>query len=759
MKKHTRIAGASRRPRSGSAFTPAVFEGLELRQLLSAAKPTFVLFSSQVGPNATTGSPGVFTPAEMRTAYGLNSLSYDGANQTIAIIDAYNAPTLASDLQSFDSRFGLANPALTIESQTGSKTSLPVNAPGRGDSWALETSLDVEWAHVIAPKANILVVEANSDSDANLYAAVDTARKTAGVSVVSMSWGGDESAADSSNFDSHFTTPSGHAGVTFVASAGDSGAYSDTGSSSKVVSYPAVSANVVAVGGTDLTTDSSGNYVSESGWGNGTSSYSQGGSGGGISKYVAQPSYQKGIVTQSSTNRAVPDVSMDADPNTGVAVVDSYDLGNTNPVEVGGTSLAAPMWAGMVALADQDRAGVGLGSLDGATQTLPRLYALPTTDFHDVTTGNNGYAAGSGYDLVTGRGTPIGNLLIPDLANTGSTTTTTTTNPTAPVSTPTPVLGIGSLSANPSSAVSGSTTPITLTASNVNETNGTISSVGFYLGSTFLGTGSKSGTTWTLTTTAAALSLGNNSFSAVATDGTNSSSPASTTVVGITPTTTTTTATTGEVLGWNVTGQTANGKQNLAATTVANGLVNSTTLTRGSGVSTSSSAPANAWGGTGWATNPNTGFNTGKYLTFGLTVGPSKSLSLSTIDLNYQANYPGPLSALWLYQINGGTWTSFANVTYEFPSISTSGAAISELNVSGVSALQNLAANTSLNIRLVPYNALNAGGTFYIYDRTGDDLRLGGTVKSANAVTASASGSRLFNQSPIANSLLWSLLD
>ena len=202
--------------------------------MLSVSKPTFVLLNGinsagRATPNAASGSPSVYTPSLLRTAYGLNSLSFgsttaDGAGQTIAIVDAYNAPTLTSDLSTFDNLYGLSAPTLTIESQTGSTTSLPVSAPDKGDSWAEETSLDVEWAHAIAPKANILLVEATTDSDANLYAAVDTARKAAGVSVVSMSWGGDEASTDSANYDSHFTTPSGHQGVTFVASAGDNGA-------------------------------------------------------------------------------------------------------------------------------------------------------------------------------------------------------------------------------------------------------------------------------------------------------------------------------------------------------------------------------------------------------------------------------------------------------------------------------------------------------------------------------------------------------
>src|SRR6185369_13457531 len=120
------------------------------------------------------------------------------------------------------------------------------------------------------PKASILLVEASSDNDADLYAAVDTARNYPGVTVVSLSWGGDESNADASN-DSHFTTPAGHAAITFVASSGDNGAYSpDT--TTRIVSYPAVSTNVVGVGGTTLTTGADVAYGLEVGWGSGTRS-------------------------------------------------------------------------------------------------------------------------------------------------------------------------------------------------------------------------------------------------------------------------------------------------------------------------------------------------------------------------------------------------------------------------------------------------------------------------------------------------------
>ncbi len=163
--------------------------------------------------------------------------------------------------------------------------------------------------------------------------------------------------------------------------------------------------------------DSAGNYLGETTWSTG---------GGGISQYEAQPSYQNNLVIHAGTAvisagglRAGPDVASVADPNTGVAIYGSYGFGGWT--QIGGTSAGAPAWAGLMALVDQGRAASGLASLDGFTQTLPALYALPGSDFHDITTGGNGdgYKAGPGFDLVTGRGTPIANLLVPALAGGG----------------------------------------------------------------------------------------------------------------------------------------------------------------------------------------------------------------------------------------------------------------------------------------------------------------------------------------------------
>ncbi|WP_052639905.1 S53 family peptidase [Zavarzinella formosa] len=390
------------------------FETLEARDQPSVGSAVHLNLQAQA---STSGPDGGLTPAEMRKAYGFDQLKDDGAGQTIAIVVAYDDPNIASDLATFDQAFGLAAPP------SFNKADVPGTTVDAG--WSGETALDVEWAHAVAPKANILLVEAQSASTNDLIAAVDYARQQAGVSVVSMSWGGSEFANEAAQEDL-FTTPAGHTPVSFVAAAGDDGAADGA-------EWPASSPNVLAVGGTKLTLDSSGNYSTETGWS---------GSGGGYSEYLADPRS-----TSSPVGRGVPDVAYDADPNSGFAVYDSVadSTGRAGWMVVGGTSAGSPQWAGLLALVNQQRADNGLAAISNVTDA---IYKLPSTDFHDITTGYNGYSAGPGYDHVTGLGSPIANLLVNDLANgtTGTTTTTpvsvtppVTTTPTDPVTTtPTP---------------------------------------------------------------------------------------------------------------------------------------------------------------------------------------------------------------------------------------------------------------------------------------------------------------------------------
>ncbi|HEX4056145.1 MAG TPA: S53 family peptidase [Tepidisphaeraceae bacterium] len=411
--KHSKRPGAAK-------IAPAVFEGLESRTLLSASQ-LFAAPSLVVLPDAAAGSIAGYSPAQIRSAYGFSSVTLGngaagtGAGETIAIVDAYNDTDISGDLSAFDSQFGLHSPSLKVVGETGSTTALPAANAG----WDLETSLDVEWAHAIAPSASILLVEANSASLGDLLTAVNYARSVAGVSVVSMSWGSSEFSSESA-YDGYFTTPTGHAGVTFVAASGDEG-------SSYGPEWPASSPNVLSVGGTTLNlANSSGAYGSETGWADST---------GGISRYEREPNYQTDV--QLSGAASSPDVAYDANPNTGFAVYDSVTYeGYKGWWEVGGTSAGTPQWSALVAIADQGRAVNGLGALNGASQTLPLLFSLYNSTqygqaFHDETVGASSrfYSAAPGYDLVTGLGTPKAAYVIQELI--GASATGTQNAPTA----------------------------------------------------------------------------------------------------------------------------------------------------------------------------------------------------------------------------------------------------------------------------------------------------------------------------------------
>jgi hypothetical protein len=255
---------ASRRRRRDAALPrrrTVVFEQLEPRCVLSAQTsalmhPTFILHRSGNGSTPfAASSPTGLTPAQIRHAYGFDQITFggvqgDGTGQTVAIIDAYDSPTILSDLQAFDANFGIPNPpSFTRVAQNGTTNYPGTDPAGAGNAngtWEMETALDVEWAHALAPKANILLIEANSPSNSDLMtAAVGYARSLPGISVITMSFGQNEFSGESS-FDSLFTTPSGHSGITFLAATGDNGQPSG---------YPAYSPNVVAVGGTTLNVD------------------------------------------------------------------------------------------------------------------------------------------------------------------------------------------------------------------------------------------------------------------------------------------------------------------------------------------------------------------------------------------------------------------------------------------------------------------------------------------------------------------------
>jgi hypothetical protein len=402
---------------------------------------------STIAPLATTGLV-VYTPQQIAAAYGINQAvlpngqQATGAGQTIAIVDAYHDPNIQADLAAFNQKFNLA-PASLTQVQMNGVTQVDPN-------WSAETALDVEWAHAVAPQANILLVEASSTSLADMTSAVKYAASQPGVSAVSMSWGSSEFAQETAN-DAVFTTPANHNGVTFVASSGDNGAWFGP-------TWPAVSPNVLAVGGTTLRLTSSGTIASEKGWG---------GSGGGYSAFENEPTYQQGV--QSSGARTSPDVAYNANPNTGYQVYDSVGVkpGQSGWWAVGGTSAGAPQWAGIVALADQARAANHLGSLANGQAA---IYNLPGSDFHDVTTGFNGYSAHTGYNLVTGLGSPNVAKVVADLSGSAPAAASTPAPTTNTGTTTPPNTGGGgtarrhddtSTSGNPGGPASAPVAPVT----------------------------------------------------------------------------------------------------------------------------------------------------------------------------------------------------------------------------------------------------------------------------------------------------------
>jgi subtilase family serine protease len=367
-----------------------------------------------------------YTPAQITAAYGLNAISFtsssgtkitgDGTGQTIALIEIYHNPNIQASLDVFDTTYGLPAVKLDVINQAGSQTDA---------GWAGEESLDVEWAHAMAPGANIVAVEASPgkndvDGFKAMITAIGTAASTKGVSVVSMSLGGEEFSGESSQ-DSIFATT----GITFIASSGDSG----------TVEWPATAPNVLAVGGTSLNLNSAGAIVHEVGWA---------GAGGGLSTGESEPAYQK--VIQSTGDRSTPDVAFVADPSTGVSVYyisPNSTTGQGRWGSVGGTSVGAPAWAGILAIVNQGRVLSGQATLTGATDTLPAIYGLPTTAFNKtpITPVSGGGVTnqainGASYNTQTGLGTPIGLTLVTDLVNNPSAPAPPPTTPSAPPTTP-----------------------------------------------------------------------------------------------------------------------------------------------------------------------------------------------------------------------------------------------------------------------------------------------------------------------------------
>jgi subtilase family serine protease len=373
------------------------------------------------------------TPYDLRVAYSVQSLierGFTGKGQTIVDIVSYGSPTLQQDMNTFDQQFGLPSITIKVLAPLGTQ---PTDHPGIKDvaGWADETTLDVQIIHTIAPDAGIVV----------LTSPVDETEGTIGLpqflqleqyalanhlgNIISQSFGASEATLNDAagkqevqKWDAFFKHATTQQGITFFASSGDNGAtdYADVQmtkfSSTPTIGFPADDPWVTSVGGTALQRDGTG--FQETAWNS-----NGGASEGGFSTFFSTPSYQMtlpaSVQSQMKNRRGVPDVAGDADPSTGLAIYSTAGGWNLG----GGTSASAPLWAGFMAIANQ-MAGHPLGFIN------PTLYKLAassayTQDFHDITTGDNsldhvqGYPAVTGWDPVTGLGTPVLDKLLPDL--------------------------------------------------------------------------------------------------------------------------------------------------------------------------------------------------------------------------------------------------------------------------------------------------------------------------------------------------------
>jgi len=372
------------------------------------ARPHFRVHEPSVPPQPAapiqlTTPTGLF-PAQVKHLYDFDGAGIDGKGQTIAVVDAFDDPNIEADLGVFDAQFGL--PACTTANgcfkkvYADSNGNVTATAPPPDSGWSLEISLDVEWAHAIAPRAKIMLVEGQSNSFNDLFSAIFVAY-TNGANFVSMSWGGGEF-PEETQVDPFFQVP----GVTFIASSGDS-AFG--------VQYPAVSPYVIGVGGTTLETNPAAVYLGETAWSDG---------GGGISQFEPEPLFQSffGLPHDPHHLRGVPDVAYDGDPVTGVALYDSVPYqGFYGWFQVGGTSAGAPQWSAILADVDSIRVEKKRPPLaytnGGAAFALYVAAGRGARTFHDISIGTNGLCgaqclAAEGYDYITGLGTPsVGELV------------------------------------------------------------------------------------------------------------------------------------------------------------------------------------------------------------------------------------------------------------------------------------------------------------------------------------------------------------
>ncbi len=339
---------------------------------------SLILVDAAGNPLATSAPTGGYFPADLQAAYALPS-STAGSGQTVGIVDAYDDPNAESDLTNYRAYFNLparttANGCFHKVNQNGG-----TSYPRANTGWAEEISLDLDMASAICPNCHILLVEATSNSLANLGTAVNEAAAL-GATVISNSYGGGEYSGETNDEVTYYR----HAGIAVTASSGDGGFG---------VEFPAASQYVTAVGGTSLARAGNARGWTETVWS---------GAGSGCSAYIPKPSSWQ--LDTGCSMRTVSDVAADADPNTGVAVYDTYRVHPSGWLVFGGTSVASPITASVYALAG-NTSSITYGSY-------PYSH---TSSLFDVTSGSNGSCGGTylctgevGYDGPTGNGTPNG---------------------------------------------------------------------------------------------------------------------------------------------------------------------------------------------------------------------------------------------------------------------------------------------------------------------------------------------------------------
>jgi subtilase family serine protease len=426
--------------RQASAAAPYIPHPVNVSpQMSPAGEPTagdsganYGLFTCQVGLD---GGVVCYDPYQMRRAYQIRSLvnaGFDGTGKTIVIVDAFDDPNLIADVTYFDNFYGLPPINLQVVRLT--------STPGFDSGWAGETTLDVEWAHAIAPGAKIVLEEATTNNDTDILAALQDAVNNNRGDVISQSFGENETCVDPGIVSAqHQVYANATAkGVTIFASTGDNGAAQqtcDNKSWTQVASFPAVDPLVTAVGGTELhasdycltvlgcdpaTNPAAGTYQSEVAW---NEPDFQAATGGGYSKVYSEPSYQEGTI-HGGKQRAVPDVAYNGAILHGVLVrlFGHWYL-------FGGTSCGSPQWAAILAITDQV-AGHDLGSINEGLYHIGQAQQHYATGFHDVLSGNNsvtetdtsnnpvfvqGFDSSEGWDATTGLGSPIVDQLVPEL--------------------------------------------------------------------------------------------------------------------------------------------------------------------------------------------------------------------------------------------------------------------------------------------------------------------------------------------------------